>query len=323
MSTFTSKLSFHILIFNNLFMEKLFARWASPERVFLPLFLLLTGFGAFATAPPVLPDHNAVASDIGRSLERPLPAAAPAPCTPSPAGSKQAFYAIRVYQLKTQQQEARVDSFLQNALIPALHRQGISQIGAFKPVGNDTAAIRKIYVFIPLKNLDQFVTLSASLAKDARFLADGSSYLDAGYNDPPYVRMESILLQAFPDMPTYAMPWSGQPYSPDRIYELRSYEGPTEKLYANKVQMFNQGGEIPLFARLDFHAVFYASVLAGAHMPNLMYMTSFDNMAARDQHWKSFSDDPFWKQLVSSPQYQHNVSHVDDIFLHAAAYSEL
>jgi hypothetical protein len=310
MSALTGKLSFYFLIFNNLFMEKLYGRRAASGRVFLPLLFLLTGFGAGACPIPATPDHNAVAS----------PAAVSAPAR---AGSKQAFYAIRVYQLKTQQQEARVDSFLQNALIPALHRQGISQVGAFKPVGNDTAAIRKIYVFIPLRNLDQFVTLSASLAKDARFLADGSSYLDAGYNDPPYVRMESILLQAFPDMPTHATPWSGQPYSPDRIYELRSYEGPTEKLYANKVQMFNQGGEIPLFARLDFHAVFYASVLAGAHMPNLMYMTSFDNMAARDQHWKSFSDDPFWKQLVSSPQYQHNVSHVDDIFLHAAAYSEL
>jgi hypothetical protein len=312
MSTFTNGISFHLLIFNNLFMEKLFARLAAPGRVFLPLFLLLTGFGAFAAAPiPATPDHSAPASSIGRS--RVL----------LPAGPKQAFYSIRIYQLSTPQQEARVDSFLQYALLPALHRQGISQVGAFKPIGNDTAAIRKIYVFIPLKNLDQFVTLSASLAKDARFLTDGAGYLDAAYNDPPYVRMESILLQAFPDMPTHAAPWAGQPYSADRIYELRSYEGPTEKLFANKVQMFNEGGEVPLFARLDFHAVFYASVLAGAHMPNLMYMTSYDNMATRDQHWKNFSDDPAWKQLVSSPQYQHNVSHIDDIFLHAAPYSEL
>ncbi len=301
-------------------MKKLLSGRLAPQRIFQPLLFLLTSFAAFVGTPaaatsapaiptPVLPDHSAPCAGISAA--------------PSAASSKQTFYAIRVYQLKTQQQETRVDSFLQYALIPALHRQGISQVGAFKPVGNDTAAIRKIFLFIPLKNLDQFVTLSASLAKDTRFLADGGSYLDAAYNDPPYVRIESILLQAFPEMPAYAAPWSGQPYSADRIYELRSYEGPTEKLFANKVQMFNQGGEIPLFARLDFHAVFYASVLAGAHMPNLMYMTSFDNMAARDQHWKSFSDDPFWKQLVASPQYQHNVSHIDDIFLHSTAYSEL
>jgi hypothetical protein len=246
----------------------------------------------------------------------------PAAATPAPAAKSQ-FYSIRIYQLKTQQQEARVDSFLQYALLPALHRQGIPEVGVFKPVGNDTAASRLIYVFMPLKSLDQVTTLPGSLVKDAQYLADGKSYLDAGYDNPPYVRIESILLQAFPDMPRYSAPWTGKGYSPDRVYELRSYEGPTEQYYANKVQMFNQGGEIPLFSRLDFHAVFYASVISGPHMPNLMYMTSFDNMAVRDQHWKTFGSDSTWKKLVSSPEYQHNVSHIDDIFLHAAAYSEL
>jgi hypothetical protein len=243
--------------------------------------------------------------------------------TPISPTAKSQFYSIRIYQLKTQQQEARVDSFLQYALLPALHRQGIPEVGVFKPVGNDTAASRLIYVFIPLKNLDQIVTLPGSLVKDAQYLADGKSYLDAGYDNPPYVRIESILLEAFPDMPRYAAPWTGKGYSPDRVYELRSYEGATEQYYANKVQMFNQGGEIPLFARLDFHAVFYASVISGPHMPNLMYMTSFENMSARDQHWKTFGSDSTWKKLVSSPEYQHNVSHIDDIFLHATAYSEL
>ena len=93
--------------------------------------------------------------------------------------------------------------------------------------------------------------------------------------------------------------------------------------FANKVQMFNQGGEITLFEKLGFHAVFYASVLSGAHMPNLMYMTSFENMAAREDHWKTFGADPTWKSLSSSPQYQHNVSHIDIVFLHPAPYSEL
>ena len=38
--------------------------------------------------------------------------------------------------------------------------------------------------------------------------------------------------------------------------------------------------------------MFYASVLAGARMPNLMYMTTFENQAERDAHWKTFGDDP-------------------------------
>jgi len=78
-----------------------------------------------------------------------------------------------------------------------------------------------------------------------------------------------------------------------------------------------------LFKKLGFNAVFYASVLSGAHMPNLMYMTSFENMASREQHWKTFGSDPFWKNLSASPEYQHNVSHIDIVFLHPTDYSDL
>lgn len=239
------------------------------------------------------------------------------------ATPRQEFYSIRIYRLKTTDQESRLDTYLQNALLPALHRMGIADVGVFKPIGNDTAAIRQVYVLIPFRSLEQYVGLPAALDKDEQYRTAGKDYIDASYDNSPYLRMESILLQAFPDMPRHAVPTALQGPRDQRIYELRSYEGPTERYYTSKVQMFNAGGEIPLFKRLSFNAVFYAGVLAGAHMPNLMYMTSFDNMAARDQHWKEFNADPFWKTLVAEPQYQHNVSHVDIVFLHPTAYSDL
>lgn len=245
------------------------------------------------------------------------------PFLPIPHPPKQEFYTIRIYQLRTSEQESRVEKFLQTAFLPALHRLRISEVGVFKPIGNDTAAIRRIYVLIPMTSIDQLTSLPASLDKDARFMADGKDYLEASSDNPPYVRTESILLQAFPDMPLHAIPTALQGPHDQRIYELRSYEGPTEKYYSNKVRMFNEGGEIPLFKRLGFNAVFYASVIAGGHMPNLMYMTSFDNLASRDQHWKTFGDDPSWKQLAAAPEYQHNVSHVDIVLLHPAPYSDL
>ena len=239
------------------------------------------------------------------------------------AGPSREFYSIRVYQLKTAEQVTRLDTYLQTALLPALHRMGISETGVFKAIDNDTAAVQRVYVLIPFKSLEQYLNLSTTLDKDAQYNTAGKDYIEATYDNPPYIRMESILLQAFPDLPRHAVPHALQGPAKERVYELRSYEGPTEKYFANKVQMFNAGGEIPLFNRLGFNAVFYASVLAGSHMPNLMYMTSFDNMASREQHWKDFSNDPFWKQLVAEPQYQHNVSHVDIVFLHPTDYSEL
>jgi len=232
------------------------------------------------------------------------------------------FYQIRIYNLKTREQEDRVDQFLQKALVPALHRAGIEKVGVFKPIANDTASIRRIYVLIPFNSADQWVGLNGQLVNDKQYIADGSNYLDAVYNDPPYVRLESILLQAFSGMPDVAVPALKGPKR-ERIYELRSYEGATEKIHENKVRMFNEGDEISLFKRLRFNAVFYAEVLSGAHMPNLMYMTSFENMAEHDQHWKSFGDDPYWKKLSAMPEYQNNVSHIDIVLLHPAEYSDL
>ena len=86
--------------------------------------------------------------------------------------------------------------------------------------------------------------------------------------------------------------------------------------------MFNEGDEIGLFKKLNFNAVFYSEVIAGSHMPNLMYMTCFENKADRDAHWKSFVGDPFWKTLLAMPMYQHNVSHIDINFLRPTDYSD-
>ena len=101
----------------------------------------------------------------------------------------------------------------------------------------------------------------------------------------------------------------------ERVYELRSYESASEKIFANKVQMFNEGGEIIIFKRINANAVFYSEVIAGSHMPNLMYMTCYENKADRDAHWKVFSADAAWKTLSAKPEYQHNVAHIDITFL--------
>ena len=86
--------------------------------------------------------------------------------------------------------------------------------------------------------------------------------------------------------------------------------------------MFNEGGEIKLFDRLGFNAVFYGEVLSGCRMPNLMYMTSFANMESRNEHWKAFSNDAEWKALSSDKKYANNVSKIDTYFLRATEYSD-
>jgi hypothetical protein len=240
----------------------------------------------------------------------------------APAAKDREFYELRVYHAKTETQLARIDSFLRGALLPFLHKEGIKTVGVFKALANDTAADKKIFVLIPHASLNKFAAVANAAQKDKSLETSGAAYLNAPYNDAPFTRIETILIQAFDMMPRMAAPALKGPRK-DRVYELRSYEGPTEKLYQNKVHMFNEGGEVALFKRLGFNAVFYGEVLAGSRMPNLMYMTTFENMEDRNAHWKSFGDDPEWKKLSALPQYQHNVSRGDTYFLVPTDYSDL
>jgi hypothetical protein len=231
------------------------------------------------------------------------------------------FYEIRVYRLADVADETRMDAYLQKALVPALHRNGIKSVGVFKPIKEDTVYNKRMYVLIPYKSLNEFEKTNAALQKDAQYLADGNDYINATHTDPPYTRIETTLLKAFKFMPEPALPKLNGPKQ-DRVFELRSYEGATDKLYQSKVHMFNEGGEIKLFNRLNFNAVFYGEVLSGSSMPNLMYMTSFENKADRDEHWKSFGAAPEWKAMVVLPQYQNTVSKNTQFLLNPTSYSD-
>lgn len=232
-----------------------------------------------------------------------------------PVPPKKEYYSLLVYHLKDKGQEARLDDYCQQALIPFLHKQGFGKIGVFKPVTNDTT----LYVLIPSSNLEKLLKWPENALKDAAYLNNGKDYVEAAWDHPVYSRMETIILEAFPEMPRMEAP---NVKDTGAIYELRSYEGPTERLYQNKVEMFNKGNEVGIFKRLGFNAVFYASVVSGSRMPNLMYMTSFVSRAEREAHWKAFGADAEWKKLIGDSYYAHNVSHQDIILCHAAAYSE-
>ncbi|RPD44600.1 NIPSNAP family containing protein [Hymenobacter sediminis] len=234
--------------------------------------------------------------------------------------ARPAYLELKVYHLKTSRQEAVIDSFLQHHYMPVLRAAGITTIGVFKPLGNDTAADRRIYVLTPYKSLKQWEKISQETT--AKLLATGGAYVTAAHNTPAYSRLETVFMKPFEQMTSLAAPQLDAPKN-QRVYELRSYEGASEKIFRNKVQMFNAGGEIKLFSRLGFNAIFYGEVLLGSKMPNLMYMTSFASMQAREAHWKAFGNDPEWKTLSGLPEYQNNVSHIDIMFLRPTEYSGL
>ncbi|MFH5833445.1 NIPSNAP family protein [Halalkalibaculum sp. DA384] len=232
------------------------------------------------------------------------------------------LYQLKVYHLEDSEQEQQIDDYLSNAYIPALHRMGHQPVGVFKPIGQDTLSDKRIYVLTAFDSFSQFESLDNRLANDDQYKQAGASYIQAAHDSPPFTEIETVLLRAFSHAPTIAKPELNTPKS-ERVYELRSYESATEALNINKVEMFNEGGEIQLFEDLDFNAIFYGNVLAGSNMPNLMYMTSFNNMHSRDAHWESFRNSPVWDRMSSLEKYQNNVSHADIYLLRATEYSDL
>jgi hypothetical protein len=237
------------------------------------------------------------------------------------APPKQDFYQLKVYHLKSDQQLQQIDDYLKGVYLPALHRADIKNIGVFKPITNDTAAEKFVYVLIPFNSADEWMKLNDKLDKDVTYKTSAKSFIEADAVNPPYTRIESVLIEAFPGQPHLVLPSSK---NAERVFELRSYESPTENLHLKKMAMFNTGGEIQIFNRLGFNPVFYGRVLSGSHMPNFMYMPIFESVEKRDAQWKVFGNDPQWKDISTRPENENkvSVSHIDSIVMHSAEYSD-
>jgi hypothetical protein len=235
---------------------------------------------------------------------------------------KQEYYLVKVYHCVNQIQIDHVEEHVGKQVVPFLKKHKVPTVGVFLPIANDTAVDKKLMVWVPLSNLEQLGTIENAFGAIDPFGADPLIHLDSFQNNSPFTRIESMLASAFKLHPQHSRKRTFQK-SPDNIFEFRSYESSTEDLHLRKVHMFNEGGEIDLFNRLNFNAVFYGRVVVGARVPNLIYMTSFKDMADRNQHWNTFRDDPQWKQLSPMPKYASTVSRNETILMKPSKYSEL
>ena len=57
-------------------------------------------------------------------------------------------------------------------------------------------------------------------------------------------------------------------------------------------------------------------------MPNLMYMTTYQNMEKRDAVWESFFGSKKWGELSTDPEYLNNVNKADKLLLYPTEYSD-
>lgn len=218
---------------------------------------------------------------------------------PGPASASREFYQLRRYALQSGPQTRVTENYFADALIPALVRVGMGPVGAFRvDIGPETPVF---YLLIPGSSVQSLVELDLHLADDAVFMKAAGPFWNATAAAPAFQRVESSLLAAFAGWPKVTPPAS-QATKAKRIFQLRTYESPSDGDHVLKVEMFHSG-EFEIFLKAGFHPVFFGDTLIGPRMPNLTYMLSFADQTELEAKWELFSDDPAWKKLSASPRF--------------------
>lgn len=229
--------------------------------------------------------------------------------------AQKAVYEWRTYEPKYGSPQSSLENYLKDALIPALNRQGVKSVGAFRELGKSDPA--KLHILIAYPSWEAYTTSAGKLASDQAFGQASQAYVSLPPEKAAFGRYTTSLMNAFDGLPQVVVP-AKEP----RIFELRTYEGYTEDAVRRKVKMFNVD-EITIFNRTKLNAVFFGEVIAGEHMPCLTYMLTFKDMAERDANWKQFSADADWKRISQAPEYANTVSNIIRIFLEPTNYSQI
>jgi hypothetical protein len=235
------------------------------------------------------------------------------------------YYELRRYEIETEAQKAGFDKFASEAALPALQRLRIGPVGVFYP----DEGLSPIYVLLPHMSLESFATLTPRLAEDPEFLEKGADFIDAPATAPAYKSLEVQLMLAFEGMPQVVRPVGARGRvidMPGRVFQLRTYESPSEKTALKKIEMFNTA-EIAIFRKVGLHPVFFGQTLAGTKMPNLTYMLAFEDMEESRANWKKFGADPDWQALRAMPEYADEAilrrKGITNLYLKPASYSQI
>jgi hypothetical protein len=216
----------------------------------------------------------------------------------APAPGSREHYQLRRYSLASGPQLKLTENYFA-ALIPALGRLGLGPVGAFRlDIGPETPTF---YLLIAGSDLAALVDLDLRLARDPEFLERAAPYWNATAAAPAFQRIEISLLAAFEGWPHVIPPPSSATKS-KRIFQLRTYESPSNADHIRKVEMFHSG-EFDYFKAAGCRPVFFGDALIGPRMPSLTYMLTFTDVAELQANWDVFRNNPDWKKLSASPRF--------------------
>ena len=224
-------------------------------------------------------------------------------------------YEFRTYELEFFRPADVLHNYFEQALIPALNRQGINNVGAFEETGE--ALPKKIYLLITYENLLAYQAAIDALANDEQYQKDAKPYLTASPESIPYNRISVSLIRS-----TTGFPKLVKPADDTELFELRIYESYNEDALRRKVKMFNDS-EFGIFKDVGLPMVFFGSNIAGDQMPCLTYMLAIKNKAAHAEAWSKFVAHPEWQRIVKLEEYTNAMNDITRVFLKSLPYSQL
>jgi hypothetical protein len=241
------------------------------------------------------------------------------------AAARPMYYELRSFQLRVGSQVKPMNDYLGEVLVPLLNKLGVQPVGAFQLTFGPQ--MPTLYLLSSYESLAQYEKVLGRIAEELprQKSPAAQAILGALGTQPPYTRTDNQLLRAFDSMPRLELPPTTAKREP-RIFELRVYETPSELGQSRKMEMFTpKMGELAIFRRVGLRPVFFASSVVGPRQPGFSYMLSFPDLAAREEAWKRFRDDPEWQKLKVTPGYTDAdiMSNITDYILTPTPYSQI
>ena len=225
-------------------------------------------------------------------------------------------FEIRKFAVRGSEKQKRQIDYTNEVMIPGLKKFGIGPLGFMieDPQLNklEDTELRNMYYFIPYRSMDECMGLRARFAQETDLIAkwhemrQGSSSKNPGFES-----MERTLLRFFASIPRFEVPTQAA----DRVFELRLYRSFDAERNTAKIKMFEEGGEIEIFRKCGINPVFFGNTTFGSFMPNITYMTGYDNPAAQTKAWDQFKTHPDWLKLKDDPAYADTATDIKRIIL--------
>lgn len=229
------------------------------------------------------------------------------------------YFLLEQYFLKNGSQGPRLAEFMKAGPLEAAGRLRVpGPVAVLEALV--AAHMPQVACVTPYASLEEMKESRARRAADPKYQAALAAWEQG--EEAPYESYSEVLLEAAPYTPPLA-PGAKDGAAP-RVFELRVYHSPTERQLKALHERFS-GPEIRIFHRCGIRPVLYSSTLIGPSKPNLVYLTPFDDLAAREKAWAAFGADPEWvKVRAESIAKSGQISSVIQISLYrAAAYSPL